>query len=155
MLDSLNYYFDKKRKNIKLSEDVVYTDKIIDLFPVLNIGKKQYKYNIVGIFNEKEETFTWSWHINIHKQQNINTKKLLIWTLNNEVCTLRDAYIKRLLTTGVLTGVNVFTLVTILSLVAYLTKSDRILNSALNFDNTFMHKDSDINTFITCHEITE
>ena len=115
--------------------------------PTVTINGKMMKYNIIGVFQENIKTFTWAWHLNILRRNYIKTKQLLIHSLNTSSDTLKDAYIRRLLTSSTIHNISLDTLTIVLSLATYLTKSDFITTSSMTDKNTV--------TFIGCYCIED
>ena len=140
IIDALNYFF-KKREDYRTLSNIKFHDEISDLLPTVTINNtNMLKYNLLGSVNTKTKTFTWAWHLNIHKRNCIKTKQLLIYAVNKEIVTLNDAYIKRLLTSSVITDIDNNTLIIIIALSLYLTKADSIFS-------TEMFKDEIINFY--------
>lgn len=127
VIDALNYYFEKLRRFALNKKAISHGTEIIDLLPIITIDDETMKYNMIGLYHKINKTFTWAWHLNISKRNYIKTKKLLIYSLDTPSETLQDAYVRRLLTSSVITHVNDDTLTLILALATYLTKSDAII----------------------------
>lgn len=125
ILDALDYFFDK-RTNEKT--EIRGTNEIIETMPVMIVNGVKKKYNVLGIINN--DHFYWIWYLNIPKHKFVKSKQLITYAINKEVCTLQDAYIKKILLTPVhnLRGDNNM-LTIILALALYLTKAHRFVLS--------------------------
>lgn len=125
ILDALDYYFERRTDE---KSEIRSTDEIIETMPVMMVNGIKKKYNVLGIINN--DHFYWIWYLNIPKYKFIKSKQLISYAVNKEVCTLQDAYIKKILLTPVHDfkgDINVLTI--ILALALYLTKAHRFLLS--------------------------
>ena len=148
IVDALNYYFEKRKQYQHIESITFHENAVVELMPTVTINGKLMKYNVIGVFHEDTKTFTWAWHLNILRRNYIKTKQLLIHSLNTASDTLRDAYVRRLLTSSTIDNINLTTLTTVLALATYLTKADFITVNSPAMDRNMI-------TFIGCYNIDD
>lgn len=124
ILDAMDYFFPKR---LESGTTFDLTNEIIETMPIAIVNGTKMRYNVLGIINLKKE-FIWAWYLNIAKNKYIKSKKLLTYAIEKEVCTLQDAYIKTMLTTGKQTIYNETSLIIMLSLATYLTKAHHVIS---------------------------
>lgn len=123
ILDALDYFFPKR---LESGTTFKITSEIFETMPIAIVNGTKMRYNVLGIINSKKE-FIWAWYLNIAKNKFVKSKKLLIYAIEKEVCTLQDAYIKTILTTGKQPVYDETNLIIMLSLATYLTKAHFVI----------------------------
>jgi len=127
IIESLNYFYEKHPADV--TENALFENEIIDLYPTVLINSVRKKYNLLGVVNNNTHQFTWAWHLNIAGRQYLKSKQLLFYAINKEPVTLNDAYVRRLLTSSVIDNIDKNTLILIMALSIYLTKADSIFSA--------------------------
>lgn len=147
VLDALDYYY-KRREEFRDTE-IIITNETSELMPVAIVNGKKMRYNLLGIIDENETYFMWAWRLNIEKIHYIKTKHLLMYGVNIDVKTKRDAYIKRLLTSNTLDIKNSNNLILIVALALYLTKANSLIINRNSPTYSSIYGLYDINDIIT------
>lgn len=146
LLDKINKYYDKKEKEINITDDItVEVDG--DIVKVYNSKKKiiyEGKYQIVGIFNITNSVWYWGWFIDYANRkllkQSANVKKKGKELLkNNKIKSRNDESLYYYMTTGHFMtnepNVNLF-----IKLMLYITKGKWFFNIKTKENNNIINE---------------
>ena len=102
-IDALDNFYNIKKKSEQYEFQI--QDSISNLEYVILINNKIKKnYNIIGVLCKEnhfqEETFIWSWYLNLDHIYITRIKKLVHYAIEMDVKTLSNIYIKKLLITN-------------------------------------------------------
>jgi hypothetical protein len=129
ILESLDYYFEKKTDDLDKYSKPELTSNIVENMPIMKFrNTASMKYNLLGIYDTTSKSFIWAWHLNIEKWKYVKTKQLLLYAMNKDVVTVQDTYIKTLLTQSEITINNYDDVFILMALIIYLTKAHGITN---------------------------